>query len=245
MFAGKVVIITGAGSGIGRVAAIKLASLGATVALTDINETALSESLSLCGSTAVEHMISTFDVGSTNECNRFVQDVVNRYGRIDYVLNNAGVNPTAMPTEDTPDSYWDKLVNTNLKGTFNISRACIPHLKAGASIINTSSIFGQKPGAGLGVYCATKYGIIGFTKSLALELGPRGIRVNAVAPGEIVTPTNKFVREGADAMESVAQQIGLRRMGQPQEVAEVIAFLFSESSSFMNGSIVEVNGGMA
>jgi NAD(P)-dependent dehydrogenase (short-subunit alcohol dehydrogenase family) len=245
MFSNKVVIITGAGSGIGRAATIKMASLGATVAITDINASGLSETISLCNKSADQnHIQATFDVGSSEKCNQFIADVVNQLGRIDYVLNNAGINPTAQPTENIPDEYWDKLMNTNLKGTFNITRACIPHLKSGASVVNISSICGVRPTAELAVYCATKYGVIGFTKCVALELGSRGIRVNVVAPGHILTPTNMFVKKGVDAQQEIIKNISIGRLGQPEDVVQVISFLFSDASRYMNGSVVEINGGL-
>jgi NAD(P)-dependent dehydrogenase (short-subunit alcohol dehydrogenase family) len=241
MFSEKVVIVTGAGSGIGRAAAIKLSSLGATLAVMDISEAALSETIGLCDQS--KHLFAAFDVGSTAECNKFVQDTMSRFGRIDYVLNNAGVNPTGTPTEAMTDEYWDKLVNTNLKGIFNITRASIPHLQSGSAIVNVSSIMGSRVSPGFAVYCATKWGVIGFTKSLALELGPKGIRANVVAPGEIKTPTNSFVKQGEAAQKEISQRIALGRMGEADEVVDVVAFLFSDASRYMNGSVVEVNGG--
>lgn len=163
---------------------------------------------------------------------------------MDHVLNNAGINPTGTATEAMADDYWDKLVNTNLKGTFNITRACIPHLTSRSSIVNVSSIMGLRVSSRFAVYCATKWVIIGFTKSVALELGSRGIRVNAIAPGKIKTPTNAFVRLGPAAQEEMSQKVALGRVGEPEEVGDVIAFLFSDASRYMNGSVVEINGGV-
>lgn len=241
-FDGKVVIITGAASGIGRATAIKLASLGASLALTDLNVASLEETSARCGGSKT--FTRTFDVASTEHSTQFITDAFHHFGRIDHVFNCAGVNPTSYALEDVSDEYWDKLVNTNLKGVFNVTRAAIPMLKPGASFVNVSSISGLHPSAGHAVYCATKYGVIGFSKCMALELGPKGIRVNVVAPGYINTPTNASVVAGPDAMEQSSKGVAMGRMGSAEEVADVVAFLFSDESRYMNGSVVEVNGGI-
>lgn len=158
------------------------------------------------------------------------------------VFNCAGINPTSIPLEDTPDEYWDKLVNVNLKGVFNVTRAAIPHLKSGASFVNVSSISGIRGSAMQAVYCTTKFGLIGFSKSMALELGPKGIRVNCVAPGYIDTPTNAGIVKGGEAVERMRYGNALERLGTPEEVADVVAFLFGEGARYVNGSVVEIDG---
>jgi NAD(P)-dependent dehydrogenase (short-subunit alcohol dehydrogenase family) len=162
-----------------------MASLGASLSVCDINVSTL-EVLS------TESLTPTYtqqvDVGSTEQVKSFVAATIAKFGRIDHVFNCAGVNPTSIPLEDTPDAYWDKLVNTNLKGVFLITRECLPHLQRGASIVNVSSISGIRGSALQSVYCTTKFGLIGMSKSLAQEFGPKGIRVNCVAPGYIDTP---------------------------------------------------------
>jgi NAD(P)-dependent dehydrogenase (short-subunit alcohol dehydrogenase family) len=241
-FENKVILCTGAGSGIGRATSIKLSQLGATVALTDINVSSLSSTLSLCEKG--DHFTSAFDIGSTESCNNFVDDIIKKYNRINHIFNCAGVNPAYLPTVSITDEYWDKLLTTNLKGLFNITRACIPHLTSGASFVNISSIAGLRPTAGFAVYCASKYGVIGFSKCMALELGPKGIRTNVVAPGYIDTPTNANVVAGKEAVESSEKQISFGRMGTPEEVADLVVFLFGDESRYMNGSVVEINGGL-
>ena len=152
-FDDKVCLVTGAASGIGRATAIKMASLGAKLALSDIKSEGLAETDRLCGG---GHLVETFDVGSSEACNRFLGTVMTRLGRLDHVFNCAGVNPTAYALTETTDDYWDKLVNTNLKGTYNITRASIPHLQASASIVNVSSTMGIQVAANYAIYCATK-----------------------------------------------------------------------------------------
>jgi NAD(P)-dependent dehydrogenase (short-subunit alcohol dehydrogenase family) len=241
-FNDKVILVTGAGSGIGKGTSIKLSKLGAILALSDINPTSLLETLSLCE--ARDHYTSAFDVGSTESANGFVSSIITKYGRIDHIFNCAGVNPTKFPTEEIPDAYWDKLINTNLKGMFNVTRACIPHLKSGASFVNVSSLCGLSPMVGFSVYCASKYGVIGFSKCMALELGLKGIRTNIVAPGFIDTPTNASVVAGAEAVDKMVASVSLGRVGTPEDVADVVIFLFSDESRYMNGSVVEINGGI-
>ncbi|KAI9148862.1 3-oxoacyl-[acyl-carrier-protein] reductase FabG [Paramyrothecium foliicola] len=245
-FQGQVILITGAGSGIGRATSIKLAALGASLALSDINASSLEETIAQCTKDSLEqkHIYQQLDVGDSDKVNTHISTVIEQLGRIDHVFNCAGVNPTKVAIKSVTDDYFSKLVDTNIKGTFNITRASTPHLKSGASFVNVSSIAGIKPSAGTAVYSATKAAIIGFSKSLAMELGPRGIRVNVVAPGDIETPSNCAVVAGREALASAASKVALRRIGQPEEVADAVVFLFGPGSQYMNGSVVEINGGV-
>jgi len=241
---GKVVLITGAASGIGRAAAIKLAKLGASLALTDINEAGLNETAELSDPAPV--ITAELDVSNEAQCNLVVNETVQYFKRLDHVFNCAGINPTAYPILDLPQGYFDKLIDVNLKGTFNVTRAALPHLKehAGCTFVNVSSILGQRPSKEMATYCATKYAIIGFSKSMALELGPKGIRVNVVAPGNIRTPTNASVLAGPEAVKASEAAASLGRMGVPEDVADVVAFLMTDEARYMNGSVVEINGGV-
>lgn len=229
-FAGKVALITGAASGIGRATAIKLASDGAKLALSDINAAGLEETNKQCGN---GHYTEVSSVADSKACQSFVDNAAAKLGRLDFVFNCAGVNPTAYALTETSDEYWDLLVNTNLKGTYAISRAAIPHLERsaaspppGPSIVNVTSIMGVSVSPNYAIYCATKHGIVGFTRALALELGPRQIRVNAVAPGYIDTPTNAGVVAGGEAVREQEKQVAMGRMGTAGEIADVVAFLF-------------------
>ncbi|KAH6622228.1 hypothetical protein C7974DRAFT_414887 [Boeremia exigua] len=240
-FQDKIVLITGGASGIGRATAVKLSSLGAKLSVCDLNESALAD---LTSAVDTQVYTQTVDVGNTSQVEDFVANTVQRLGGIDFVFNCAGVNPTSIPLEDTPDAYWDKLVNTNLKGVFLVTRACLPHLERGSSIVNVSSISGIRGSALQSVYCTTKFGLIGMSKSLALELGPRGIRVNCVAPGYIDTPTNAGIVKGGEAVERMRMGNALERLGTPEEVADVVAFLMGEGARYVNGSVVEIDGGV-
>ena len=227
-FTNKVCLITGAGSGIGRATAQKINSLGGKLALSDINETGLSETAKLCSGDIYTEVSSVADATA---CTTFVDNAAAHFnGALHFVFNCAGVNPTGIDLTATTDEYFDKLVSTNLKGTFAITRAAIPHLEKQppntTSIVNVSSIMGVSVSARISVYCMTKFGINGFTKAMALELGPKGIRINAVAPGYIDTPTNAGVVAGGDAVKKQEEKSGMGRMGTAGEVADVVAFLF-------------------
>ncbi|GIZ40751.1 hypothetical protein CKM354_000407800 [Cercospora kikuchii] len=259
-FQNQVCLITGAASGIGRATAIKMASHGARLALSDINISGVEETKSLCQSLS-SHFAHTLDVSDSSAVEKYFANVIggSGLGKLDFVFNCAGVNPTAFPLTETTDAYWSKLVDTNLKGTYLISRAAIPWLEKSASaakqnsaesvatigpaIVNVSSTMGIQAAPEYAIYCATKFGIVGFTKALALELGPKGIRVNAVAPGYIDTPTNAGVVAGPEAVKKQIEKVALGRMGTGEDVADVVAFLFSGESRYMTGSVVEITGG--
>jgi NAD(P)-dependent dehydrogenase (short-subunit alcohol dehydrogenase family) len=218
-----------------------MASLGATISVCDLNISALE---TLASELPPPTYARQVDVGSSDQVQSFVAATVAKLGRIDYVFNCAGVNPTSIPLLDTPDEYWDKLVNTNLKGVFLMTRACLPHLARGSSIVNVSSISGIRGSAMQSVYCTTKFGLIGMSKSLALELGPQGIRVNCVAPGYIDTPSNAGIVKGGEAIERMRLGNALERLGTPEEVADVVAFLFGEEARYVNGAVLEIDGGV-
>ena len=166
-FDSKVCLVTGSASGIGRATAAKMASLGARLALCDINLEGLDETNTLCGG---GHLAQVVDVSSSEACNSFIDAIISHYTRLDHVFNCAGVNPTAYALTDTTDAYWDRLVNTNLKGTYAITRAAIPYLPSGSSIVNVSSMMGVTVAANYAIYWTTKCGIVGFTK--AMVFGP-------------------------------------------------------------------------
>ncbi|XPS76280.1 hypothetical protein M3J09_008334 [Ascochyta lentis] len=240
-FQDKVVLITGGGSGIGRATALKLSSLGAKLAVCDINTSSLAD---LASAVETKTFTEAVDVGNTAQVDAFIASTIQELGSIDYVFNCAGVNPTSIPLGSTTDAYWDKLVNTNLKGVFLVTRACLPHLQRGSAIVNVSSISGIRGSALQSVYCTTKFGLIGMSKSLALELGPSGIRVNCVAPGYIDTPTNAGIVKGGEAVERMRTGNALGRLGTPEEVADVVAFLMGDETRYVNGSVVEIDGGL-
>ncbi|OJJ96045.1 hypothetical protein ASPACDRAFT_35131 [Aspergillus aculeatus ATCC 16872] len=248
----QVIIITGAASGVGRAAAQKLAALGATLCLCDINTPNLQETLqslspgsSFQSLSAQQHTTYTLDVSSPAACTATAETIRTHHTHITGLRNCAGINPTALPLPATSDTYIATLMSTNLLGTIYMSRACLPYIPRGGTIINIASDLGLRGADGMSIYCAAKFGVVGFTKALALEVGSAGVRVNAVAPGPVDTPTmwgNVVGDSGYN--DKVKQKIGLGRLGKPEEVASVVGFLFGEEAGFVNGGVWEVNGGL-
>ncbi|KAJ5345585.1 hypothetical protein N7452_003589 [Penicillium brevicompactum] len=237
-FSDQCVLITGAASGIGLATFKQLSSSNARVALCDIN---IDQLISL--DLGPRHHAYKLDVTSPTGTAETVESIIRDFGQINHVFNCAGVNPTEHALTDTTDEYWSKIVDTNVKGTYLMTRTVIPHLKRGSSIVNVSSIAGSRAMAGWAIYNASKFGVVGFSKSMALELGPKGVRVNVVAPGQIHTPTNIAVKKGPEAIDKTAETSSLGRFGTVEEVAGVVLFLMSEAASYINGAVVDVDGG--
>lgn len=243
MIMNKVALITGASKGIGAATAIMFAQNGYDVIINYCSsaESAilLEKSLKENGFSALSYMA---DVSKSNDVKRMVNDVIERYGKIDVLINNAGIAQQKLFTDIT-DEDWERMVSINLTGTFNCCRAVIPHMvsRKSGSIINTSSIWGMT-GASCEVhYSAVKAGIIGMTKALAKELGPSGIRVNCVAPGVINTRMNANL--SVSDLEGLADETPLGRLGTTNEVASTSLFLASNAAEFITGQVISPNGG--
>jgi len=241
---GKICIITGAASGIGRAAALLFAKEGATVIACDVLEEELEK---LCEENAGAGIIDTYFLNVTDRerIKEVVEKVVEKYGKIDVLVNNAGITRDALLLR-MKEEDWDKVIEVNLKGVFNMTQMVAPvMLKEGkGSIINTSSIVGVYGNIGQTNYAATKAGVIGMTKTWAKELARKGaqIRVNAVAPGFIKTPMTEKVPE--KIIKVLNEKIPLKRMGEPEEVAKVYLFLASDESSYITGQVIGVDGGL-
>lgn len=243
MIMNKVALITGASKGIGAATAIMFAQNGYDVIINYCSSAKsailLEKSLKENGFSALSYMA---DVSKSNDVKRMVNDVIERYGKIDVLINNAGVAQQKLFTDIT-DEDWERMVSINLTGTFNCCRAVIPHMvsRKSGSIINTSSIWGMT-GASCEVhYSAVKAGIIGMTKALAKELGPSGIRVNCVAPGVINTRMNANL--SVSDLEGLADETPLGRLGTTNEVASTSLFLASNAAEFITGQVISPNGG--
>ncbi|KAJ5289282.1 uncharacterized protein N7443_009535 [Penicillium atrosanguineum] len=239
-FSGQVILITGAASGIGFATAKVLLSSNATLALCDIN----IKPLQTLGINEDRCRIHELDVRSSFQTKKTIASVVRNFGRINHLFNCAGVNPQEYQLTDTTDEYWSKIMDTNVRGTYLMTRAVIPHLHAGSSIVNVSSIAGSRAMAHWAIYNTSKFGIVGFSKSMSLELGPKQIRVNMVAPGFILTSTIIAVTTGDDAVKEIGERMcAMRRFGTVEEVADVVLFLMSNAARYVNGSVVDVDGG--
>lgn len=240
----KTALVTGASRGIGEAIAIKFAEHGANVAFTylssDEKAKALEEKLNSMG---VKAKAYKSDAGDYAAAEQLAGDVTKEFGTIDICVNNAGISRDNLLLRMTPDQ-WDDVMQANLKSVYNLTKQVIrPMMKTrSGSIINLSSIVGVKGNAGQSSYAASKAGIIGFTKSIAQEIGSRNIRCNAIAPGFIETDMTQYLHEGA--AEKWFEQIPLQRFGKPEEIADVALFLASDMSSYVTGQVLSACGGM-
>jgi 3-oxoacyl-[acyl-carrier protein] reductase len=239
----KTAIVTGGGSGIGRETAVLFAKEGAKVVVADVNEAGGQETVAEIKAAGGEGFFVRLDVTDKAQSRQMVKDTLAKYGTIDVLINNAGINQDAFLTKMT-DEQWGKVINVNLNGVFFCSQAVAEVMMAQGSgvIINASSIVGLNGNIGQVNYAATKAGLIGMTKTLAKELGRKGVRVNAVAPGFIKTPMTAAVPE--KILEMMKEKTPLLRLGEAKDIAYAYLYLASDEASFVNGAILSVDGGL-
>ena len=241
----KTAIITGASRGIGEAIALKFVEHGAHIAFTYLSSDEKAKNLEdkLKGF-GVKAKAYKSNAGVYEECESFVNEVLKEFGTVDICVNNAGISKDNLLLRLTPEQ-WDEVINTNLKSVFNMTKQVIrPMMKAKkGSIVNMSSIIGIKGNAGQSSYAASKAGIIGFTKSMAHELGSRNIRSNAIAPGFIETDMTHYLKDG-DAAKSFLNNIPLGRFGSAEEIANTALFLASDLSSYITGQVISACGGL-
>ena len=241
---GKVSIITGGAQGIGQATARKFAEEGAIVIVCDMRaeavEAAVADLRRTPGVVADGHVV---DVTKRPQIDAMVAAVKARFGRIDALVNNAGITLDARLQKMT-DAQFDKVIDVNLKGTYNCAQAVLETMLAqgSGSITNASSVVGIYGNFGQSNYAASKFGVIGLAKTWARELGPKGIRCNAVAPGFIATPILSTIPD--KVMAQMTDRVPMKRLGQPEEIASVYAFLASDDASYINGAVIEVAGGL-
>lgn len=244
-FDGKVALVTGAASGIGRAVALHYARGGARVVVSDVSEAEGSETARLIAEAGGEARFVKADVSSPEECEALVRETVKAFGRLDVACNNAGIGGEASLTADYSIDGWRRVTEINLSGVFYCMKYEIPAMLegGGGSIVNMASILGQVGFATAPAYASAKHGIIGLTQTAAIEYGARGLRVNAVGPGFIRTPMIAELERDPDAYQMLVSLHPMGRLGKSEEVAEVVGFLSSERASFVNGAYYPVDGG--
>ncbi len=240
---GKIALITGAGQGIGEATALKFAAEGATVVACDLRQASVDQVVLRCQALGSQAIGRVMDVTQREQVDAVVQEVLQRHGRIDALVNNAGITADARLQKMTLEQF-DRVIDVNLRGVFHCSQAVADAmvLQGSGVILNASSVVGIYGNFGQTNYAATKFGVIGFTKTWSRELGPKGVRVNAVAPGFVDTPILRTIPE--KVLKEMENKVPLKRLGTPEEIANVYAFLASDDASYITGAVIEVCGGM-
>jgi NAD(P)-dependent dehydrogenase (short-subunit alcohol dehydrogenase family) len=250
---GKVALVTGAGSGIGRSTARVLAGEGAKLIVADINNGLGEETVSLIQRAGGRAFFVEMDVANSEQVKNGTALGARKFGRMDILVNNAGVAIQHGPIADVPEETWDRILSVNLKGTFLCSKYAVPHIvrsrgKGGKAVVNIASVaglFGEPNGV---AYCTSKGGVIAFTRAMAMDCAPLGIRVNCVCPGAVMTPLQeRWLAQHKDpkhAEEMYDRVYPLHRIAKPDEVGRLVSFLASEEASFITGASYLIDGGM-
>jgi len=243
IFKGKVSIVTGASQGIGENIALELSREGAEVILVDIQKEKLEEVADKVARNKGKASVFCADVSRLDQVKEVTEKVIQDHKKIDHLVNNAGITRDNLLMRMTEEE-WDAVLTVNLKGVFNFSKAVIRNMISNRNgrIVNISSVVGQMGNPGQTNYAASKAGVLGFTKALAREVAPRGITVNAIAPGYIATPMTENLPEQVKKI--FIEFIPMKRFGSPDEIAHAVKFLLSDEAAYITGQVINVNGGM-
>jgi NAD(P)-dependent dehydrogenase (short-subunit alcohol dehydrogenase family) len=242
----KVALVTGAGSGIGRAVAVRLAAAGAKVIVADFNEDASARTCAELKKSGAEAAWRRTDVCKTDEVQELVAFTTRTFGRLDCAVNNAGIQGELASTAECSEQNWDRIVDTNLKGVFLCMKYELQEMlrRGSGAIVNIASNFGLVGSPQMPAYSASKHGVVGLTKTAAIEVAARGIRVNAVCPGPTLTPlAEAVIKETPGIIDAINSRLPIGRMASPEEIAQAVAWLCSDEAVFVVGGIFPVDGG--
>ncbi|HTQ24599.1 MAG TPA: glucose 1-dehydrogenase [Candidatus Binataceae bacterium] len=242
----KVAIVTGAGSGIGRAVALRLGAAGAKVIAADYNEEAAAKTCAELKNANVQAISRRTDVSQTGEVQQLVAFAVRTFGRLDCAVNNAGIQGELASTAECSEENWDRIVDTNLKGVFLCMKYELREMlrHSSGAIVNIASNFGLVGSPQMPAYSASKHGVVGLTKTAAIEVAARGIRVNAVCPGPTMTPlAEAVIKDTPGIIDAINSRLPIGRMASPEEIAQAVAWLCSDEAVFVVGGIFPVDGG--
>ncbi|KAM4612237.1 dehydrogenase/reductase SDR family member 4 isoform 1-T3 [Polymixia lowei] len=245
--AGKVAIVTASTDGIGLAAAQALGQRGAHVVVSSRRQTNVDKAVALLQSQSIQVTGTTCNVGKGEDREKLVQTTLDQCGGVDILVSNAAVNPYFGNIMDSTEDVWDKILDVNVKSAFLLTKLVAPHMekRGGGSVVFVSSVAGYQPMQALGPYSVSKTALLGLTKALAPELAHSNIRVNCVAPGVIKTRFSTALWQNEEVVEEFKKQLSIKRIGEPEEIGGVIAFLCSKEASYITGETITVTGGMS
>ena len=244
-FDGKTAVVTGAGSGIGRYSALAFAHEGASVMVSDIDTRGGQETVQMIQESQGQAHFLPCDVSQSDQVRDLIKTTVDRYGRLDFAVNNAGVTMRPAPTTELDEAEWDRVININLKSVYLCMKYEIPRMQenGGGAVVNVSSLQGLRGRAGTLAYTASKHGVIGITKTAALEYAAEGIRINAICPGLTESGMTAGLEQRPELAEQLISLIPLGRMGLSQDIADGVVWLCDDTASFITGHVLVIDGG--